>query len=146
MGGRITFEYNLALVRWVRDLYGPGTPFRSGVDLSRRAGRSRTTISYLEKEGRATAEVIIDLARAADASPLDGLVIAGFLTDADRGVTPGELDENLRTILDGSRRLSETAQLLVLGAIRGLINRGVRQDEQPLEAEGHDSLQARSNG
>ncbi len=72
-------EYNPELVKWVHSLYGPGKQFSSARQLSISAGRNANAVGTIEQTGRATAEVIVDIARAARVSPLDALVTGRLL-------------------------------------------------------------------
>lgn len=59
------------------------TNHASDHEVARRAGITHTTIGRWRKSGRAPAEGIITIARAFRADPIDGMVAAGLLTEAD---------------------------------------------------------------
>lgn len=59
------------------------TKLESDRQIARKVGLTHTTISRWRNAGTAPAEGIIRIARAYDADPIDGLVSAGIITQAD---------------------------------------------------------------
>lgn len=80
---RRTPEYSTALVNWVRNLYGTGQRFVSARQLAIGAGRNPNAVYTIEEVGYASADLLIDLARAVRISPLEALVVGGHLTNAE---------------------------------------------------------------
>ena len=67
------------LVAWVRTQYGPGKRYKSARSLSIAARRNPNTVMTIEERGRASAEVLVALARATDTSPLELFVMSGWI-------------------------------------------------------------------
>jgi len=63
------------------------TDHASDRDIGKRAGISHTTVSRWRNTGRAPADGVILVARAYRADPIDGLIAAGYLTEADLAAT-----------------------------------------------------------
>lgn len=59
------------------------TDHASDREIGRRTGLNHTTISRWRNAGRASAEGTIAIARAYRADPVDGLIAAGILTEAE---------------------------------------------------------------
>ena len=68
------------LVEWLREQYGPNKRYKSARQLSFAAGRNQNLVNIIEERGQATADVLVDLARALDISPLRLFVLAGWIT------------------------------------------------------------------
>lgn len=122
-------EYNGALVSWARGLYGPGKAAKSGLELSRNARRNRNTVGTLERDGTATAEVIIDLARASDVDPLEGLRIGGYLSVGEVGPPTFKVTDQEQEMVEEYRRLPVEGQRWMLGSLQGMRGTAIPSDE-----------------
>ena len=114
-------EPNAELVAWVRTLYGPGKTAKSGLELSRNARRNRNTVGTLERDGAATAEVIIDLARAANEDPIKGLKIAGYLSSEEVGPPTFKATDQEQEMIQDYRRLPVEGQRWMIGSLQGML-------------------------
>ena len=96
-------NYNQELVDWVRRQYGPEKRFGSPRSLSIAIGRNENQIARIEESGRASVEVLVDIARANGENPLNVFMFAGWLTEGE--VNTGLTVDEMR-FLEKWRRLS----------------------------------------
>ena len=134
--------FNSALVTWARSLYGDGKRYSSGRKLAKAAGRNVNAVNILEDSGEASAELLIDLARAAGTSPTDVLAIAGYLTNEEIGPPTFKVTEAEQGLIQEYRELPVYGQDLALGAIRGMRRSEAGQEELRLVAENQGDYQA----
>jgi len=103
-----TREWNEELVKLVRTLYGPGKKFKSPRALSFAIGRDPGAISKLEESGNATLEMVVNIARACDQSPVKFQIVAGWLSEEE--VSSGGVSVEERSLLEKMRRLGQADQ------------------------------------
>ncbi len=113
--------FNPALVAWVQAQYGAGKKHSSGRKLAKAAGRNVNAVNILEDSGEASAELLIDLARAAEVSPTEALVIAGYLTAEEVGPSNFKPTDKERLLVVEYRQLPVEGQNWMLGSLRGML-------------------------
>ena len=108
-------NYNQELVDWVRRQYGPEKRFGSPRSLSIAIGRNENQIARIEESGRASVEVLVDIARANGENPLNVFMFVGWLTEGEvnTGLTVDEmrfLEKWRRISLKDRQTLDEVAE------------------------------------
>ena len=114
-------NYDEQLVAWCRSLYGDGQRSATGQELALRTGKNRNTVSQLEKDGHASWEVLILIARAAGRPLLEGLVVAGYVAASEAGLDEFRVNDQERGLVEQYRKLPIPGRDLALGAIQGML-------------------------
>ena len=115
-----TGTYRKELVDWLRGLYGPDRPYKTARRLSLAAGRNQNAVATIEERGHATAEVLVDLARAAGVSPLEAFRRAGWLTEEEVSAKDdGPLSAEEADLLRMYRETRPDLRRVVVAGLRG---------------------------
>ena len=115
-----TGTYRKELVDWLKSLYGPSRPFPTARRLSLAAGRNQNAVATIEERGHATAEVLVDLAKAAGVSPLEAFYRAGWLTEEEvSSKDEGPLSQEEADLLRMYRETRPDLRRVVVAGLRG---------------------------
>ena len=116
------------LVKWIRNQYGEGKRYKSARALSLAAGRHENTVITIEGRGRATPEVLRDIAAATGESPLRLFVMAGWLDESEFSTA---VTDQERRFLDKLRRLPDFDRETLERVMEGLLSTSGDSNGQP---------------
>ena len=104
------------LAEWLTRLYGPGTQFHSARQLALAAGLNDSTLSRIIERGSASPDSLIAIARAVGEEPLQLLVMAGWLTEAE---VSKKLNKRETDLLHRFRHMRPKFKDLLIGVAEG---------------------------
>ena len=108
-----------ALVKWLYSQIGPDKKFKSARQLALAAGRNQNQIMIIGERGTATADVLVDIAKALDVSPLKLFALAGWIPDEEQAKTT--LSPRAQKFVDQWQQLSRLDQKTLGRVLEGLL-------------------------
>ena len=124
---------NHALIKWVKDHHGQSdSKFPNGRKWALAAGKNGHAVYEIIESGKASAQMIADLARAAETGDkryvIDALMAQGLLFPEDLEGLQIELTSEEREHIEDYRLLSPISQNAVRGVAKSLLPSAVDQE------------------